>query len=98
MHIISFSKLKEYFNVEINSKSALQDWYKKVRKADWASFADMKRTFNSVDHVGGDRYVFNIKGNQYRLVAIVRYRWKRIYIRWVGSHKDYDRIKNIDKI
>lgn len=98
MHVISFSKLRNYFNKETQSRVPLQDWYKRVQKADWTNFADIKNSFNSVVHVGGDRYVFNIKGNHYRLVAIVRLKWKRIYIRWIGSHKDYERIKNIDKI
>jgi mRNA interferase HigB len=98
MHIISFRKLREFFEKDPNSKIALQDWYKRASKADWEDFSDIKKTFNSVDTVGSSRFVFNVKGNHYRVIAIVMFQIGRIYIRWVGTHKDYDKIKNIDKI
>jgi mRNA interferase HigB len=50
----------------------------------------MKQTFNSVDYVGNDRFVFNIKGNDYRLVAIVLFAAKKVFIRFIGTHKEYD--------
>jgi mRNA interferase HigB len=89
MHIISFRKLREFFEKDQNSKVALQDWYKKATKSEWEDF---------VDSVGNSRYVFNIKGNHYRIIGLVLFQIKRIYVRWVGTHKDYDKIKNIDKI
>ena len=98
MHVISFKKLKDFFIKDVNSRVGLQDWYKRSKKADWQNFSDIKKTFNSVDSVGNDRYVFNIKGNHYRIIAIVRFSLKRIFIRWVGSHKEYDKLKNIDKL
>lgn len=98
VHVISFKKLRDYFLKETNARAALQDWYKRTKKAEWESFADIKNTFNSVDNVGNNRYVFNIKGNHYRIVAIVLFNIKRVYIRWVGNHKDYNRLKNIDKL
>ena len=63
MHIISKSKLVEYYNKNPQSKLALLSWYKKTLKASWTQFADVKETFNSVDNVGNQHYVFNIKGN-----------------------------------
>jgi len=98
MHIISFSKLREFFEEDPNSKVALQDWYKIASKAEWDNFSDIRKTFNSVDSVGNSRFVFNVKGNHYRIVALLLFQIKRVYIRWVGTHKDYDKIKNIDKI
>ena len=98
VHVISFKKLRDYFSKETNAKVALQDWYKRTKKAEWESFADLKNTFNSADNVGNNRYEFNIKGNHYRIVAIVLFKIKRVYIRWVGNHKDYSRLKNIDKL
>ena len=98
MHIISFRKLSEFFEKDTNSKVALQDWYKTVSKAEWNNFSDIKKTFNTVDSAGNSRFIFNVKGNHYRIVALVLFQIKRVYIRWVGSHKDYDKIKNIDKI
>lgn len=98
MHIISFKKLKDYFSKETSATTALRDWYKITKKAERDSFADLKNTFNSADNVGNGRFVFNVKGNHYRIVAIVRFKFKKVLIRWVGSHKDYDKIKNIDKL
>ena len=98
MQIISFKKLKEFFNQDQNAKTALQDWHKTIKKAEWENFADIKKTFNSVDCVGNGRYVFNVKGNQYRVVAIVRFSHKRVLIRWVGNHEDYNKIKNISEL
>ena len=98
MHIISFRKLREFFEKDPNSKVALQDWHKMVSKANWENFSDIKKTFNSVDSVGNSRFVFNVKGNHYRIVALLLFQIKRVYIRWVGTHKDYDKIKNLNKI
>ena len=98
MHIISFRKLREFFEKDENSKVALQDWYKRTSKADWDHFSDVRRTFNSVDAVGKSKFVFNIKGNHYRIIAIILFGAKRVYIRWIGDHKDYDKIKDFNKI
>jgi len=98
MHIVSFRKLREFFEEDPNSKVALQDWYKRASKAEWDNFSDVKKTFNSVDSVGNSRFVFNVKGNHCRIVALLLFQINRVYIRWVGTHKDYNKIKNIDKI
>jgi len=98
MHIISFKKLRNYFEKETNAKVALQDWYKRAHKAEWENFSDLKNTFNSTDNVGNNRYVFNIKGNHYRIVAIIYFNINRVYIRWIGNHNDYNNIKNINKL
>ena len=98
MHIISFRKLREFFDKEPDAKVALQDWYRRTKKAEWNNFSEMKLTFNSVDAVGNSRFVFNIRGNNYRLVVKVMFVVKRVYIRWVGKHQDYDKIKNIENL
>jgi mRNA interferase HigB len=98
MRIISFKKLREFYERDPNSRVALQDWYKRVSKTDWDDFSEVKKTFNSVDSVGGSRFVFNVKGNHYRIVALVLFQIKVIYIRWVGNHSEYNKLKNIDKI
>jgi len=77
---------------------ALRSWYKKTMKAEWKSFADIKLTFNSTDYVGNDRFVFDIKGNDYRIVAIVIFIIGKVYIRFVGTHAEYDKIKDIKNI
>ncbi len=80
MRIISFRKLREFFEKDPNSVVALQDWYKRVCKAEWEDFSDMKKTFNSVDSVGNSRFVFNVKGNHYRIVAKIIFKANVIYI------------------
>lgn len=98
MHIISFRKLREYFEEEPRSKVALQDWFKRTKKAEWKNFSDVRKTFNSVDAVGNSRFVFNIRGNHFRLIVKIMFSINRIYIRWVGNHDDYNRLKNIENI
>jgi mRNA interferase HigB len=98
MHIISFGKLREFFDKDPNSRVALQDWYKRVNKAEWFDFSDVKKTFNSVDSVGNSRFVFNVKGNHYLIIAMIAFKAKTIYLRWVGNHKEYDKLKNINQL
>ena len=74
------------------SRAALQVWSKAVRKSEWKNFADVRKTFNSVDSVGGQRYVFNIKGNEYRLVAVIKFTIGYVYVRFFGTHKEYEKI------
>lgn len=94
MRIFTEKTINEYARLNPQSKTALQDWVKKVKKAEWTCFADIKKTFNSVDYVGNQRYVFNIKGNDYRLrlVVVIQFRPKLVYISFVGTHKEYDSI------
>lgn len=98
MRIISKSTLVEYYIKVPKAKTALEEWYEKTKKSEWTCFADMKKTFNSVDSVGNQRYVFNIKGNDYRLVVLIQFTPKTVYIIFVGTHKEYDEIKNIQNI
>ena len=98
MRVISFSMIKDFISKHADSDVPLRDWYKRVTKADWNSFADIKQTFNSADYVGNDRYVFDIKGNTYRIVAVVLFINKKVYMRFVGTHEEYNRIKDIKNI
>ena len=88
----------EYYKREPKSKDALEDWYNKTKKATWTCYADMKNTFNSVDSVGNQHYVFNIKGNDYRLVVVVKFTISQVLIRFVGTHKEYDKIVDISNL
>lgn len=98
MRVISFAAIRDFVAVHADANEPLKEWYKAVTKAYWRNFTDMRRTFNSVDYVGNDRYVFNIKGNSYRIVAIVLFINQKVYIRFVGTHEEYDRIKDIKNI
>ncbi len=98
MRIITKRRIHDFITAYPNADVAGREWYVKSKNADWESLHDIKQTFNSVDYVGNDRYVFNLSGNKFRLVAIVRFRLKTIYIRFIGTHKDYDRITDIKNI
>jgi mRNA interferase HigB len=98
MRVIAKKAIVEFYSKHSDARTALEEWYEKTQSTDWESFLDVKQTFNSADYVGSERIVFNIKGNQYRLVALVLYKIKRVYIRFVGTHQEYDRIKDIENI
>ena len=94
MHIISRKALQDFYNAPGNesSKVALEMWRKHVEKAEWRNLADIKKDYPSADYVGNDWYVFNIHGNSFRLVVVVIFVSHKVLIRWVGRHKDYDKI------
>ena len=71
---------------------AINNWYNVAAKADWGKLADIKNNFNNVDYVNNDRYVFNKKGNDVRLVAMIFFNKRTLYIRFIGTHHDYDKI------
>ena len=92
MRIIAIPPLKNYWEKHPDTKVPLCEWYIKTKRAHWSSFNDIKRDFNSVDYVGEQRYVFNIKGNKHRLVVAVKFTPEIIYIRFIGTHDEYDSI------
>jgi len=92
MRVFTEQRLKEYADEHPESKIALQDWVSTVKKSEWTCFADIKKTFNSVDSIGNQRYVFNIKGNNYRLVVVIKFTIGFVYVRFIGTHAEYDKI------
>lgn len=92
MRIVAFSTLRDFINRHSDSDVVIRNWYKKTEKSEWTCFSDIKQTFNSVDSVGNNRFVFNIKGNDYRLVAIIIFASRKVYIRFIGTHNEYDKI------
>jgi len=73
-------------------KTALDAWFYEVQASVWNSPADVKKSYGNASIVGEDRVVFNIKGNGYRLVAAIDYQRQIVFIKWLGAHKEYDRI------
>jgi mRNA interferase HigB len=73
-------------------KAALDAWFYEVRKANWRTTAEIKRRYVTASIVSAERIVFNIKGNSYRLVAAVDFEKSIVWIKWLGTHRDYDRI------
>ncbi|MBP5722701.1 MAG: type II toxin-antitoxin system HigB family toxin [Bacteroidales bacterium] len=92
MRIFTEKTLKEYAELHPEVKSVLKVWTDIVKRSDWENFADIRATFNSADSVGNQRYVFNIKGNQYRIVMVVKFTIKYVYVRFIGTHTEYDKI------
>jgi mRNA interferase HigB len=73
-------------------KAALDSWFQEALRAGWKSPADLRTSYRSASIVGPDRVVFNIKGNAYRLVVAVDYGRQIVFIKWIGTHADYDKI------
>ena len=73
-------------------KSALDAWFHEVLRADWNKPTDVLRAYANASIVGPDRVVFNIKGNDYRLVVAINYRHQIVFIKWLGTHAAYDKI------
>ncbi|MCD8538913.1 MAG: type II toxin-antitoxin system HigB family toxin [Leadbetterella sp.] len=92
MVVISYKTLRDFGEQYRNSIDALNNWYSIMEKGDFPNFNELRTVFNSVDAVGNDRYVFNIKGNHYRLVALIHFRVRTVYVLFVGTHQQYDKI------
>lgn len=73
-------------------KAALDAWFHDVKRARWRNMADMKRRYATASIITADRVVFNIKGNSYRLVVAIDFEKEITWIKWIGTHKEYDRI------
>lgn len=73
-------------------KAALDAWFHEVMRAEWKNPADVRISYRNASIVGPDRVVFNLKGNSYRLVVAVDYERQSIFIKWIGTHRDYDKV------
>lgn len=97
MKVIAKRTLVRYLEGQAGRKdhralvASVWGWYEVVRKATWANVMDLKRDFGSASIVG-DRIVFNIKGNDYRLIVAVDYGYRIVFIKWMGTHSEYDRV------
>ena len=98
MRIVTYKRILEFSKKYADSENPLNFWYHTVTAKNWDNLNDLRQDFNSVDYVGNHRFVFNIKGNDYRLVAIISFNAKKVYIRFIGTHSEYDKIKDIKNI
>lgn len=92
MRIIKRKTLQEFWEEHTDAKGALQTWFKTVEKEQWSCFDEIRDIFGSADVLPDNRVVFNIKGNHYRLVAKIHYNTKVLFIRFIGTHAEYDKI------
>jgi mRNA interferase HigB len=93
MQVIALRILREFWKIHPRAERRLRAWYAAVARADWQGPADIKAQFGTnVDFVADNRVVFDIGGNEFRVVARVSYPFKRVLIKFVGTHAEYDRI------
>ena len=92
MRIIAKRTLREFWERHANARQPLLDWYRDVNSADWSTPTAVRSQFPRASVVGSHRVVFRIKGNDYRLVVRIFYPGRVVYIRFIGTHSEYDRI------
>jgi mRNA interferase HigB len=92
MRVIAKKHLIAFWEKHPDAEQPLKAWYDEAAKAQWKTPQDVKAQYRNASIVGNNRVVFNIKGNDYRLVVAVAYRLGALYIKFVGSHKEYDAI------
>jgi len=99
MRIVSKRTLREFWAKSDHavSQGPLEAWHEEVCKADWDTPQKVKDQFGNASIVGNNRVVFNIKGNDYRLVVQINYPYRMVYIRFIGTHSEYDAI-NVEDI
>ena len=92
MRIIAISTLRDFWQRNRDAEQPLKAWYQEARSADWAAPHDVKAMYRNASVLAGNRIVFNIAGNKYRLIVKFNYPYRIAYIRFVGTHAEYDRI------
>ena len=98
MRIIAKRTLVDFYTQHSDARTSLEEWHKKTKEAKWNGFSDVKKTFRSADSVGNGRFVFNIKGNNYQLIALILFKTGMVYVRFLGTHSEYDGIADIKTI
>ncbi len=92
MRIISIKKLKDFWNNHPKAEKQLRSWYADTKRANWKSPDSIKQIYKNASIVANNRVVFNIHGNTYRLVVAINYFYSIVYIRFIGTHAEYDKI------
>lgn len=92
MHIIAIRTLREFWERHPRAEAPLRSWHAEASRANWKTPADIKAAHRNASFLANNRAVFNIKGNDYRLVVAVRYSTGTMFVRFVGTHAEYDKI------
>ncbi|MCU0486309.1 MAG: type II toxin-antitoxin system HigB family toxin [Anaerolineales bacterium] len=92
MRIISRKRLIEFWLIHPDAEQPLQAWFTETKKANWETPNDITALYRNASILPGNQVVFNIKGNDYRLVVVIEYRYGKVIIRFVGTHAEYDRV------
>ncbi len=91
MRIIARCKLKEFWEKQRLAEQSLKSWYREAAQATWLSPEDIKRRYGHASFIKGNRIVFNIGGNKFRLIVQAKYEFRILHIRFVGTHSEFDR-------
>lgn len=91
MVIITKTIINDFGAKYPSAVGSLNSWYEIAKNANWKSFNDIKKSFNSVDSVGNDHYIFNIRGNECRLIVMIFFNIRTIYVRFIGTHSEYNK-------
>lgn len=92
MKIIAIKTLREFWSRNPSAEQSLRAWVDEVGRASWAKPADIKAAYRNASFLHNRRVVFNIKGNDFRLIVAVAYRFQAVYVKFVGTHAEYDRV------
>ncbi len=92
MRVFTYKRLREFWECHPDAKQPLLAWYKDAGNADWDTPAAVKSRYPNASVIKNNRVVFNIKGNDYRMVAQINYPYRSMYIRFLGTHAEYDRV------
>jgi mRNA interferase HigB len=92
VRVIAKSTLRDFWKIYKDSEQQLKSWYNEAEKSNWRSPKDIKKEYPSASILPSNRVVFNIKGNSYRLVVRINYKVGFVWIRFIGTHTDYDKI------
>lgn len=92
MRVFSRATLQAFWNAHRDAEGPLRAWFDEVEKASWTGPQDIRARYRSADFVANDRVIFNIRGNNYRLIVHVSYRFHAVYIRFIGTHVEYDKV------
>ena len=92
MRVIAKKALREFWMEHADCEQQLKAWYRETEKSEWGNKNEIKKEYPSASILGSNRVVFNIKGNNYRLIVKVNFHYQMIWIRFIGTHKEYDRI------
>lgn len=92
MKIIAISTLRQFWQLHPDAEQPLKAWHEEVKNAQWQSMHDIKQTYAHASILKNNRVVFNIKGNHYRLIAAFWFRAGYVYIKFIGTHQEYDKV------
>jgi|UPI00046F5760 mRNA interferase HigB len=92
MRIITPTRVREFYQTHADAKTALEVWMARIREISIQNLNELRQVANSVDVIGNNRVIFDIKGNRYRIITVVLVHRQIVYVRWIGTHAEYDKV------